>query len=335
MIPPHRQQIRLSEEDSMAARAAWLHYCGGLTQSEIARRFGIPQPKAHRLIARALRDGLVRVYVDADVQDCLDLENRLMNLCQLEFCQVTPDLDEGNLPLRALGLAGANFLRLAIEGGEYACIGIGHGRTLASMVQMLPSMTISNARFVSLLGGLTRKFAANPFDVIHRLAEKTGADAYMLPVPIFANSAHDKEVLMAQIGIADVLDMGRRADLLIVGIGEADWHSNLVETDMVTPAELQELQEQNAQGELLGHYFDDQGVLVKSVLNERAISVSAADLQGRNLVAVAGGLSKVAALSAVLRSGLLKGLITDEKTAQSLVEMFDEEDGVEHPGKLT
>ena len=70
-------------------------------------------------------------------------------------------------------------------------IGVGHGRTLAAVVEQLPQTPAPGVKFVSLLGGLTRKFAANPFDVIHRLAERTGAEAYLLPVPVFANSVAD------------------------------------------------------------------------------------------------------------------------------------------------
>ena len=56
-------------------------------------------------------------------------------------------------------------------------------------------------RFVSLLGGLTRKFSANPHDVIHRLAERTGAEAYVMPVPMFANTVEDRAVLIGQKGV--------------------------------------------------------------------------------------------------------------------------------------
>ena len=63
------------------------------------------------------------------------------------------------------------------------------------------------------------KFAANPFDVIHRLSERTGAEAYLLPVPVFANSVADRGVLMKQYGIADVFALARRAALLFVSFG--------------------------------------------------------------------------------------------------------------------
>ena len=51
------QAISPFDDDvSLASRAAWLHYAGGLTQGEIAARLNIPAIKAHRLIARAGRD---------------------------------------------------------------------------------------------------------------------------------------------------------------------------------------------------------------------------------------------------------------------------------------
>ncbi|RVB47560.1 sugar-binding transcriptional regulator, partial [Mesorhizobium sp. M7A.F.Ca.CA.004.05.1.1] len=36
-------------ESSLATRAAWLHYAGGLTQAQVAKRLGLTSLKAHRL----------------------------------------------------------------------------------------------------------------------------------------------------------------------------------------------------------------------------------------------------------------------------------------------
>jgi DNA-binding transcriptional regulator LsrR (DeoR family) len=49
----------IDPEQSLAIRAAWLHYAGGLTQAAVAKRLGVPSVKAHRLIARAVADGVV------------------------------------------------------------------------------------------------------------------------------------------------------------------------------------------------------------------------------------------------------------------------------------
>lgn len=309
------------QEASLSARAAWLYFSGGLTQGEIAKRLGVASTKAHRLIARATRQGLVHVFVDADVSECIALEEALAARygLHLHHCRVAPDLEEGPLPLRTLGLAGAAYLRNALERRTHACIGVGHGRTLSAAVRALPPMQCVDVSFVSLIGGLTRKFAANPYDVIHSLAEKTGAEAYLLPVPLFAKSAADKEVFMAQAGVREVFAMSRAASLLLVGIGEVGDHAHLGETGMVTEDEIADLRACGAVGEMLGHYFDAAGREVATGLAGRAMSPAIEALRNRTIVAVAGGMEKVEALRAVLRSGLLEGLITDEATGRSLV----------------
>ncbi|TIU03250.1 MAG: sugar-binding transcriptional regulator, partial [Mesorhizobium sp.] len=65
------------DETSMATRAAWLHYAGGLTQSEVAKRLGLTSLKAHRLITKANQEGLVKVYIDGEVSECVALEDDL------------------------------------------------------------------------------------------------------------------------------------------------------------------------------------------------------------------------------------------------------------------
>ena len=188
----------LAEDDaSLAARAAWLHHVGRLTQSEVATRLNVPNVKAHRLIARAVRDGMVRVFVDGEIAHCLQLEQKLCRAYGLAFCEVAPDLDDAPLPLRTLGVLGARYLRLSLEKGADPVIGLGNGRTLAACVEHLPRVDVGHAKFVSLLGGFSRRFAANPFDVINRVAERTGAEAYVLPVPFALNSAEDRAVMMA------------------------------------------------------------------------------------------------------------------------------------------
>jgi len=305
-------------EASLATRAAWLYFAAGLTQSEVADRLNIQSTKAHRLIARASREGMIRVFVEGPVAECVALENTLSERYGLSFCRVAPDLGEGDLPLKALALEGASFLRQLLERGEHKIIGVGHGRTLAAVVEQLPQTPARNVQFVSLLGGLTRKFAANPFDVIHRLAERTGAEAYLLPVPVFANSVADRAVLMQQFGIADVFSLARKASLLFVGIGQIHRDGFLVSSGMIRPDEVVELKRAGACADLLGHFFSADGAMLDIDLSARATSMKPADMKKHRIVAVAGGLAKVTALRAVLRSGLLHGLIIDEATASAL-----------------
>ena len=103
-------------DESLAVRAAWLHYAGGLTQSEVAKRLGVPSVKAHRLIARAVADGVVKVTIDGDIVECVELETRLAERFGLQYCEVAPDLGEEGFEFRALGQAGAGFLKRVSPG---------------------------------------------------------------------------------------------------------------------------------------------------------------------------------------------------------------------------
>jgi DNA-binding transcriptional regulator LsrR (DeoR family) len=308
----------LDPEQSLAIRAAWLHYVGGLTQTAVAKRLGITSVKAHRLIARAVAEGAVKVTIDGDIVECVALETELAARYGLDFCEVAPDLDEVGLPIRTLGMAGAGFLRRQIEHGTTPVIGLGHGRTLAAMVQNLPRIEAPDLKFVSLLGGLTRNYSANPHDVMHRIAEKTGARAYVMPVPFFANTAEDREVLLAQRGVAEVFAMAQGAGLKLVGIGTVEADAQLVASGMIEPKEIKAIQAAGGVGELLGHFFDAKGRILQTQLTARTLAVSFTEV-GDQIIAIAGGPDKVQSIRAVLSSRRLKGLITDEATARALV----------------
>ncbi|MBB4094477.1 sugar-binding transcriptional regulator [Brucella pecoris] len=310
-------------DDSLALRAAWLHFVAGMTQSAVAKRLGLPSVKAHRLIAKAVADGAVKVSIDGDITECIDLENRLADMYGLHYCEVAPDIGEEGLPLMALGHAGADFMRREIEHGDHEVIGIGHGRTLSAAVNYMPRVVANDLRFVSLLGGLTRNFAANPHDVMHRIAEKTGMPAYVMPVPFFANTAEDREVLLAQRGVVTVFDMGCRAELKIVGIGTVDAQAQLVTSGMIELAEVEEIASLGGVGEMLGHFFDADGQRLETALTARTIAASVENADMSRIVGLAGGVSKAEAIRAVLKSGRLYGLITDERTAKALVEKTD------------
>ncbi|ASD57880.1 MULTISPECIES: sugar-binding transcriptional regulator [Enterobacterales] len=306
-------------EESLGLRAAWLHYVGGLTQAAVAKRLGLPSVKTHRLIARAVAEGAVKVTIDGDIVACVELESRLCARFGLNFCRVTPDLAEEGLPLRALGLAGAEYLRNLLSNNPDITIGIGHGRTLSAAIHQLPHLDASHARFVSLLGCLTRNYALNPHDVMHRIAEKTGAQAYMMPVPFFANTVEDREVLLSQRGVSEVFSMAAGSTVKLVGIGTVEPAAQLVEAGLIAVQEINDISAAGAIGEMLGHFFDARGQRITNSLTARTLAVTLDARRRENIVALVGGQSKVAATKAVLASGLLSGLITDEQTARPLL----------------
>lgn len=308
------------DDDALGLRAAWLHYIGGLTQSEVAKRLGLTSVKTHRLIAKVVAEGAVKVTIDGDIIACVELESRLAARYGLSVCHVAPDVAEEGLPVHALGAAGACYLRNLLMTRPDITIGLGHGRSLSAAIHQLSPLEARGVRFVSLLGCLTRSYALNPHDVMHRIAEKTGAQSYIMPVPFFANTEEDREVLLSQRGVSEVFEMAAASAVKLVGIGTVEPTTQLVEAGMITADEMNDIAEAGAAGEILGQFFDAKGQKVETHLTARTLAIPLkAGRRRDNLIALAGGRKKVQAMRAVLASGLLSGLITDERTALALL----------------
>ena len=314
-----RRTDLLDDEASLAIRAAWMHYAGGMTQAEVAKRLGVAVVKAHRLIARAVNEGAVKVTIDGDIAECINLENRMKEVFGLDACEVAPDLGEEGLPLRTLAVAGASFLKRQLERGNYSTIGLGHGRTLAATVDRMSRTKTSNVDFVSLIGGVSRNYSATPHDVINLIAQKTNAKAYVLPIPTFANSVEDREVLLNQRGVATIFERAAKAELKFVGIGATGTGASLVSSGMIEDEEIQDVIARGGVGEILGHFFDENGQAVQTTLTDRTLSVGLENPETTRIVAIAGGNEKIGAVRSVLLSGCLSGLITDERTATALL----------------
>ena len=85
--------------------------------------------------------------------------------------------------------------------------------------------------------------------------------------------------------------------------------------------EMEELIRQGAIGDISLRYYDIQGKLINSSLNDRVIGIDLTELKGINrVVGVAGGEEKVQAILGAIHGGLINTLITDIKTAHRLLE---------------
>lgn len=316
-------QAREAETD-LAVRAAWLSYVGGYTQEQIAQRLGVSRVKVHRLSSLAQDLGFVKVSIEHELASTVALENRLIERYGLNNCILVPTMDEGANgqmgTIAALGTAGAHYLSRYLDREPTATIGISWGKTLSSVAESLLRRPRPSSRFVSVLGSLTRHAAANPYDVIHKLTHKTGAEGFIMPVPFIADAVADHHLLMGQKSVGKIVDIAEKADLYMLGIGGCGPEASAFESGQVTKPEIEALCRAGAVGDLLGRFFDGQGKVVDCEFNERVLGLDPKALSGRQVTAIAGGAGKRTAIEGALKMGVISTLITDEATAQDLAE---------------
>ncbi|MBB5222920.1 DNA-binding transcriptional regulator LsrR (DeoR family) [Amaricoccus macauensis] len=317
------------ESQMLMARAAWLYYVAGFNQEAAAKRLGITRARINKLLADARESGLVSIQINQAYVGLLPVEEELRSRYGLDFCVCTPELgqtdagDQGEAAeeflrgyaFRAVGMAAAAHLKRHLQANRTAVIGTGWGRTLEQMTLNSTGISAPDARFISLMGSLTANSAYNPFEVVHALARATGGEGHFLPVPFIADSAADRQVLLAQRSVQQALVLAREATVAYISIGELTETSLLRRQEMISADQLVSLRAAGAVGDTNGLFFDAAGSPVDHELNSRTIALGFDDLRQTNVIALVAGVAKQHAADAFLRSGVARGLVIDGDTA--------------------
>ncbi|MBV9909271.1 MAG: sugar-binding transcriptional regulator [Hyphomicrobiales bacterium] len=302
-----------------AARAGWLYYVAGNTQDEIARKLGISRQSAQRLVSLAISERLIKVRLDHPIARCLELAEALKTKYDLKFCEVAPT-DPGSIS-STLGIAqlAAAEMERWLRNPEPAIIGIGTGRTMRAVADQLPAMECPQHKLVALVGTTKTDGSASFYDVIIRVSDTIRAPHYPMPLPVIARSVEERQLLTGLASVRSVLALIERADVSFVGVGAVSDDAALVQDGIVTREEARALREAGAVGEITGWSFDSKGRLVDGAINDRVASAPLRPGAGL-MIGVAMGPTRYAGLRGALAGRLITGLVTDEATAEHLLQ---------------
>lgn len=304
----------------LAARAAWLYYIAGRTQDEIAAQLQVSRPAAQRLVALAVAERLIKVRLDHPIAACMELAGELAERHRLEFVDVVPSDAAAPANLTGLAARAAERLERYLAAKAPVVIALGTGRTLRAMVDQVATLERPQHKIVSLVGNMSRDGSASPYEVVMRLAERTGSQRFPMPTPVVADSVEEREILQAQRAFRVVKELARQARFTMVGIGAIAWQAPLHRDGFIDDAELAELIACGAVGEVIGWAFDTEGRLIEGSVNARVGSLPLEQPARRLVAAVAQGPDKVVPIRAALHGRLISGLITDETTAHAILE---------------
>ncbi len=318
MDAPRSEKTRLDE----AARAGWLYFVAGNTQDEIARKLKVSRPTAQRLVSLALSERLITFRLDHPIAACMELAASLAARFKLSFCEVVP-ADPAAPDNLTLGIAesAAAFLEQRLRASEPLVIAIGTGRTLRAAVDGMPRMKCHQHKLVSLVGHISMQGSASFFDVLARLSDLTEAPHYPMPLPVVVPTRDQRDQLLRLEPVIRVIELGQAADVTLVGVGRMDESAPLHLDGFISAEELAEMRRLGAVGEVTGWAFDAAGRIIETGTNERLTSVPREVPPPRLVVGVAQGTGKVLPIHAALRGRLINGLITNETTARSLLDI--------------
>jgi DNA-binding transcriptional regulator LsrR (DeoR family) len=304
-----------------AARAAWLYYVGGNTQDEIAGKLGVSRQVAQRLVSLAVAEKLIKFRLDHPVAEAIALAEALSERFCLARCLVEPVDPASNNPIPGIAIAAAEMIAGYLAQPTPLVLALSTGRTLRAAVDEVPVLACPHHKIVSLVGAISREGRASPFEVVMRLAQRTGAQCYPMPTPVIADSVEERQLLQTQRSYTVIRELAETAVAAFVGVSQIGWGSPLHKDRFITDQELHDLTDRGAMGEIAGWAFDNGGRVLEQGTNMRVAGLPLERLPRATIIAVAGGPEKVTALRSALRGRLLGGLITDEATARGILAM--------------
>lgn len=315
------------EDLRLALRAATLYYLDGLTQAEIASRLGVSRPTAGRLIARAKANGLVRidVVIPTDLKDDLhadeerELERRF-GLTEVVVAGHGIDVGAPGRPaaFASVGRAAAALLMRRLSPDDV--LGFTWGPEQVAVATALSPGAASCRAVVQLDGAMsTAAYQTGTEFILARGADVLRADTIRLPAPLYADPSTVASMRSDSV-ISRTLEAGRRADVMLFGVGAVSTSTTLFEGSFLDTRMLDDLIALGAVGEIGGRFFDTDGVPVVTDLLQRTVSVPLEDIRScAKTLLISSGASKHHATLAALRGKLARLLVCDIDCARWLL----------------
>lgn len=304
----------IGESRALLHTVAKLHYESELSQVQIARQLGLSTASISRLLKRARAQGIVRIEV-RDLFSADALGKQLADRLGLDQVTVV-DAPTANL-MPALAPPLSRMLEAAGL-GRTSVLMVGWGRTVSAVIDAgLPP--IPGVQVVPSTGGMmqhAKHFQSNEF--ARRAAEVTGGEPHFIHAP-YLPAPEALEPFRSDPSVRASVALWDRIDAAVVGIGLPHGLER-----PGTGADRHDPALAGSAGDVVRHYFDEQGNIIQWRGEGRMIAVSCAQLRATPLVVgMAAGEVKVPSIIGAARAGLITRLITDTHTAERVLERLE------------
>jgi DNA-binding transcriptional regulator LsrR (DeoR family) len=303
-----------------------LYYVERMTQSEIAERLELSTPKVNRLLQQARELGYVEFVIRTPFQHLFDLENRLKAVFGLDDAIVIPAVgNTSSALLNAIGNVAAEFMLDHIRDGDV--LAITPGTAVQAVTQSLDASRSYKIEIVPILGAVQGEIKTDMNYLATHMADSLGAKSYQLNAPAFVDTPEHCETLQNMKPVKDILDIARKADVALLGVGTVDPEaSRFVQYTALSAEEMNRIADVcGGVGEISAHVYDIEGQPCSKEYSDRVIGLTLDEIKNIPYrIGVAASESKALPIYGALRGGYLHALITDEAAARGALEIFDE-----------
>jgi deoxyribonucleoside regulator len=302
---------------ALALKVATLYYRDDFNQQDIAAELNISRATVSRLLQYGRDQGLVTFKIHNPLAPLHQLETGLLKKYpSLKKAIIVPGKDN---PLEEVGIAGAHYLEQIVKDNDI--LGLGWGKTVYQVALHIDAKDVSGVKVVQMKGSManteTRNYA---FETVNAFASAFHTIPQYLPVPVIFDHAKTKELVANDTHIKYILKLGQEADIAMFTVGTVRDSALLFRMGYFTAAEQKALQ-QEAVGDIFSRFIDAKGHIVNRDINERTIGIRLEELKKKkHSILVAANVAKVPAIHGSLVAGYANTLVTDQESANDLLE---------------
>lgn len=301
-----------SYEEFITTKAAWYYYEENMTQQQIAEMLGLNRMKVIKLLEQARQSGIIQFHFRSDSARRMAREQQLMDKYHLKDCFIVPPPDSAESVNENVAKAASMYISSRIRGETF--INIGYGDTAGRVLNHLATSAEHVLSCVSLSGGVSHYLP-------NARSNMFNARLYLIPSPLLLSSDEVAAAMEAEKAIKDIKALIPLSSMSVIGIGAMNQDATVLKSGVLTANDFLLLKRNGAVGDILSHFVNEDGQPVSSDLEARTISTSLDTIKKLpNVVGVAAGQSKVAAIKAVLKGEYLDVLVTDGDTADALID---------------
>lgn len=317
----------MEQEDVL--RAASMYYLQDIKMEVIARHLGTSRSTVSRLIKRARDTGLVEITIRPARTQAPGLARSIGRRFGIE-AYVVPVPDSATELERLDQVARTTAKLIGSWFDSDMVLAIAWGTTLAAVGRHLSAKPTRGSAIVQLNGAANTRTSGFEYasDLITSFGAAFDAAVHHFPVPAFFDYRETKDAMWRERSIMRVLDVQRRADIALFGVGalHGGVPSHVYSAGYLDEEDVDLLHHEGVVGDVCTVFLRADGSYDDIPLNARATGPTPVELRRipRRVCAVAGD-NKVAPLRAALAAGVVTDLVVDELTANALVQAASRE----------
>ncbi|POZ92349.1 sugar-binding transcriptional regulator [Petrotoga halophila] len=316
-------------DDKLLFDVAVDYYINKKLQKEIAKELGVSRVQVSKYLKLASERGIVKIEItppEISNENQKKYQELFNNIFGLNKLLLAPSYSNPERLLYSMCQVAGEYISSQIPNEPYN-VGIGWGNTMTKLALTYDFSLKNEWNVVPLSGGIS-KISDERFNInyiVQSFAKNLNSKFTLIYLPFILEKGI-KENITSSSEYKKIVNFWEKLDVVIASVGYSISRSPLFRQNVIEGKYINQLEQLNIVGDILTHYFDIQGNVYDLEFIEDIINISINQYKKAKLkIVVAGGLHKVESIIGLLRGKLVDVLITDQKTAENVLNYVYEE----------